>query len=264
MDQTEQLRRYLDDEMDEAERLAFELSLSENPELKERLELHRAIDASLGNRKEIAVEQTLLAIIEAGEEDAFEESELDSDAIGTEEPSETKAPSGKSRRIWTYFAAIGAAAVLFFVVRAYFFSSPGPEQIYLAYYQAYDGANEVRSGDDVPKYLLDNAFDAYIEKNFQKAETSFQVILDTLPNNARARFYLGICQLENGKSSLAASSFEQVIQHGKNLYISQSHWYRGMACLSRKDIECAKSELLLLANGKGIYRDKAIEILDDL
>lgn len=253
MDQSEQLQKYLEGEMGEAEQLAFESQIRANPELAERVQMHRMLEEALGSKKEMQVEADLRSIMEEAAE-----------GNGIEENSDSDPKPNRSRKLWTYFSSAAAVILLLVVVRFFFFGSADPDALFVQHYAAYDGSSEVRSEHGVPPNLLDAAFTAYLDSNFTEAAKAFQAILDTFPDNPRARFYLGICQLENDMPDQATHSFRRVIQHGKNLYMSQSHWYLSLACLRESDLACAKSELEILAGKPGMYRERAAAILDDL
>ncbi len=245
--------------MGEEERLAFESQLLGNPDLAERVRMHRGLEEALGNKKEMEVEANLRAIMEEASEDLSDIEPEDSSPA----PTEPSAPN-RTRRLWAYFSAAAAVALLFIAVRFFFFGPTNPNELFEQHYVAYDGSNEVRSVNGVPPNLLDTAFDAYIDRNYTKAEKAFQQILDSVPTNARARFYLGICQLENGFPDTASEAFKRVIADGMNLYISQAHWYLAMSCLKQSDLDCAKSELEGLIEKPGVYREKATDILEEL
>ena len=246
MNEQEKLEKYLEGEMSESEKIAFEKKMKADPELTEQVRLHQALEVALGNREEIAVEANLQAIM-------------------AEKPAQEVPNEKKVRRLWQYLSVAAAVVILLVGVKYIFFNDTiTPDQIYTMHYVAYDGSGELRTGDSVPRRLLDNAFDSYNAGNYAQALNVFDSILVRVPGNARANFYLGICFMETGQSQKAIEAFQAVLDHGQNLYINQSTWYIAMACLNLKDLACTRSRLESLAGQTGAYGKKAKEILEIL
>lgn len=255
MDPKDALQQYLDGDLSPEDVRAFEAEMARDEALAERVRLHRRLDAALGNAGEISLEAQLRAIMDAGEA-----------APPSEEPAPAP-PKGKSRRLWLYISgAVAAVALLLIVFRVAFPPQDPvePKQLYTEYYRPYDGSNEIRSDEKVPTSMLDAAFDPYLEGDYVVAGTAFQAILDSFPDNARAHFYRGICHLESGAPDQATVSFRRVIADGKNLFLTQAHWYLALTCLRQTDRPCAQAELKTLQEGTGLYKDLAEEILEKL
>lgn len=252
MKQLETIEKYLEGELTEAERSAFEQEIANDPELAEHIRLHQQLEHSLSNREEIEVEQQLESIIAA--------IDLEKEAPADESPTTSKSiPWGRILSL--------AAAVTVIAVGTWILLSSGPQsskELYAMHYNAYDGSAELRSENGIPKSLLTEAFDTYNNREFTKAIGSFEEILELSPGNPRAHFYLAICFLETGKPDQAKTSLQVVIDEGQNLYLSQAHWYMGMACLQQEDTTCVKEQLKGLTEGAGRYRDQAKEVLDAL
>ena len=248
MEDADRLQGYLDGDLTATEREAFEEEVARNPDLRERLALHRRLEIALGDSKEEKVEADLAAIM----------AELPHNLQDDQAPPRRGRSSG-------YFAIAASLAIL--LVGAWFFFLRGcsaPEELYAQHYTAYDGSTELRSENGIPKSLLSSAFDTYNEGNYREALQRFAQILKLAPGNPRALFYQGICQMETGAFAPAGESFRRVLADGQNLYLSQASWYLAMTCLKVNDLECAKAQLSELAGATGRYRDAAAEILEEL
>ena len=243
---TEKLEKYLEGELSEKEKNAFEAEMKTDPALAEKVWLHQQLATSLGNREEIEVEERLKLIMIAPEE--------------KEQPT----PPKSSFSYRPYLIGIAASLILLLGIRLIFFSAPTMEEIYGEHYAAYDASKELRSETGIPKNLLSTAFDSYLEEDFQTANTAFEEILVKSPGNPRALFYLGICQLELSKTSNARTSFEAVLAEAQNLYLTQASWYLAMSCLKLNDSACATTQLAQLSSEPGRYRSKAKKALEQM
>lgn len=257
MDENEQLQAYLEGELSESEVAAFEQLIAEDPDLAERVRLHRRLESAFGDPTELALEEELRAIMEE-EGDKGEEN----DELGRIEPLRNK--RGKSYRTYLLVAAsIALIAVVGFLLTD---SGPGipPGELFAAHYSTYDASKELRTDGEIPKDLLDPAFDHYIAKDYPAAQKDFSDILGLFPGHPRATFYLGLCQVENQELEEARKSFQAVIDHKQNLYMTQSAWYLGLVCLKLDDQGCVREHLEPLAERDNLYKEGAEEILDEL
>lgn len=244
MTQEELLEKYLEDELSPEEQNLFDAEVASDPGFAQQVRLHGRLNMALGNQKEIKLEQSLRGI-------------MDKDDLGS--------ASRKTGRPLTFYLSIAAGFLLLATVGYFLFSGqPTNSELYKKFYFPYDASNELRSGQEVPKNLLDKAFDTYNEGQFDVAHTSFLTILKKFPKNSRARFFLGICQLELGKASKAIKSFQTVIADGNNLYLSQATWYKALGCLQLKDLDCSRQELTGIASQPGRYRESAGKLLEYL
>jgi tetratricopeptide (TPR) repeat protein len=249
MENDDLLAQYLDGELEGDEKEAFEKQLANDPTLAERVHLHRRMDEAFGNTEEMKVEAALRGI-------------MDRDVRSDEQ----EAPARKSNFQPRYLAI--AATVILLAVVGFFVLRPkntvSPQQLYAENYQPYDASGEVRSSQNLPPALLDDAFASYDAKNYPEAMDAFGKILTIVPDNWQAHFFLGICQLETGDPASAKRTFQAVLDNGKNLYVMQSSWYQALASLQMEEVVDARAQFGVLAKQPGAYQKKAQKILDQL
>lgn len=273
MEENEKLQAYLEGELSDSEVEAFEELIAKDAELEERVRLHRRLELAFEDPIEFALEEELKGIMEEGEKSADREEtqiEEESHDIGdTGEGSFSEEPRslGKSRRKYRTYLLVAAAIALLAVV-GFFLTRSGPpipsDELFAMHYSAYDASNERRSDDQIPKDLLDPAFDEYNAGNYQIALNTFSNILSKYPKHPRATFYLGMCQIETGAFAKARISFQTVIDHKQNLYMTQSAWYLGLICLNLGDNACVAQQLEPLSQNDNKYKEGAEEILEEL
>ncbi len=258
MEENEELQLYLEGELSEAQRLAFEQRIAADPDLEERVHLHQRLEAhGFADPVEQSIEAELRVLME-------DRQEQEGDEVLEDERSEAQ---GKKRRspfgtIWLVAAGIALlAAVSFFLFRP---GSPvSHEELFAMQYAPYDASKELRTDANIPTDLLEPAFAHYDKGDYQSAREAFEQILLKYPSHPRATFYLGLCQLETGSLAEARASFQFVHDHGKNLYLSQSAWYLGLVCLKTNDKACVVKNLEPLTRKDNAYREGAEYILEE-
>jgi tetratricopeptide (TPR) repeat protein len=246
MNYSELIPAYLEGEMDNTERLAFEEEMRRNDLLRKEVELHREVDASLSESDIIRLRASLNSIhagmLEAGE---------DSRVIRLK-PRHT-------------LLAVAAVAVLL-IASVWIFSvlrnpSLSPEDLYAMYYQPDDAVMVMRSGGESGEGdLLTEALRRYEQADYAGALELFKAD----KSNLMVHFYSGLAYMEIEMFSEAIRSFQTILDDQQNLFVEQAQWYQGLCYIKTGRNDKARAVLQDLAATNGPYKAKVDFILKNL
>ncbi len=225
--------RYLENEMPNNERAAFEEELNTNQELNQEYNKYNAFIATLTGTEIKNFTENL--------------SRWDREERQTK-PSKTK--------IYTlrFIAAAAVFAIgLVFSVN-YFFNSPTTTELMATYFQPYDNVITTRG----EKEDLDAAFLNYEEQNYAAA---LQLFSNT-HNNETAYFYAGECEMVLKNYAQAVIYFEQTTEMN-GLFAEIATFHKALAYLGNGDEAQAKMILTSLDKTSDHYQD-AQRLLRDL
>jgi tetratricopeptide (TPR) repeat protein len=191
-DETARIEKYLDGQMSAEERADFEKKISENPVLKEELQLHREMRRFLTKRdRRLQLEQQL-------------------QQIGTEYFPQHSSQTGKTRGKLTpvlrrYWAVMAAAASFALLITAYFlFRTPLYDQFATHPPLA---LVEKSATQEQLRYEAETAFNS---QHYEQAAVLLEQLLRNHPDDDLIRIYLGIAQMEVGKIQEARKLFAEV------------------------------------------------------
>ena len=244
------IERYLFGAMDAQEKESFEKVLKEDDALAAELDLHQ--DTVEGIRLDGS--QSLKAQLQAVE-------------AGLATQRDTP-PAAKERRLGRRplmtWLAIAASLVLVILLGYLALPGPGPEAIYLAYYQPYPNLINPaqRSTEIQEETVLDQALRAYDNQQYPQALALFERA--GVPDDPGYTFYRGASYLGNGQPKQAIPLLEQVAQQPESLFYRPALWYSALAYLNVENSEAARPYLKQLAGAEGDYAREAREILDEL
>jgi len=121
-----------------------------------------------------------------------------------------------------------------------------------------------RSTESEIQTLEDSAYNFYSQKDYEQALG----LLEQLPNtNKEAKLMLGNALLMEHQYSAAYHHFKQLIEENAIGYVSEAHWYAGLALLKLNRIEDAKIHFHTISINKYAgkkLKNKALEILEKL
>jgi tetratricopeptide (TPR) repeat protein len=105
------------------------------------------------------------------------------------------------------------------------------------------------------------AFQAYENRDFEKAVELFSKVTEADGSILMAYFYKGISSIEIGNFTVAVESFEKVLKNPANPYYPQAQWYSALTWLKLNNSENAKLHLSWLIKNDRFYGTKAKEVL---
>ena len=226
---SDQLARYISDDMSPSERMEFEKQLQEDPALASELE---------------AYEQGLEAVNIHGmrqQMDQLHEQHFN-----------------KRRNIPLRYYGIGAAAslLLWLGIQYVFFSqtSQDPAMLFQSYFEPYPSLEASVRGEET---TLQEGLQHYTRQDYEQAIRHLMPLKD----QPKAAFYLAISYLALYETQKAIGIMEEFQE--ASLYRPQLNWYLGLAYLQQGNEAAAVARLSQIQRGDFQY-DEAREIISGL
>ena len=239
------LQKYLDNELSESELSRFEHELNASPELMVDLDLFKEVEEAISDTEVLDFRAQLNGMRE-----------------------ETKRSDNGKRvfrfsRPWHY-AASAALALLVAIGLATVLGRPlSNSDLFEKYMKPYELVLTNRSIEsDVIKVMMNNAEQAYMERDFDEAVFWFGEVLGRDPNKIEADFSIGVSNMGMQKYVDASESFDRVIKHDDNLFIQKAEWFQAGCLLAMDETDRARRQLISIANEeKHFYHKDAEQIL---
>jgi predicted Zn-dependent protease len=99
--------------------------------------------------------------------------------------------------------------------------------------------------------------------NYASAETNYEKILETEPNNSKTMVFLAVSYLNTDKPEKAIDLLSKYVPEGSR-YDEDIQWYLALAYLKTEQKGTAKLLLEGLRDKKGFYKDQSALILSKL
>ena len=237
-----QIDRYVSGEMVEKERDLFEQRMREHAELAQQVHLHR--DMLLG--MEYYFMQQL---------------------------KEQLALSDQQKKSFNWPLFLKIAAVVLLVAglggAAYYYAqrSAEPDQLFLAYFEAYPNTLALTNRSEASPGEIASAMRDYEQGNFSQAAAALDKALSSVEITDDQRtalvFYRGVANLQLGNVRQARADLAEVIQ-SDTLLAEPATWYTGLSYLRDENTAEAKRIFEQLREAQGEYAEQAAKLLDDL
>ena len=243
------IEKYLEQRMSAEERQKFEQAMIDNPAIKEEIELHRQVTATLKGEKVHELRSVLKA-------------------VDKNWGAEKKEQKGVARTInFRRVIAIAATVLLMVMSYQFFFTSGGPvsnEQLFADNFQPYQMLLSQRGLSEGEKNIvLENAISAYSKGNYQSAASFFQQLSQNDPTDISYQFYLAVAQLGAKENDTSINLFQNIISTEGHPFKEQSQWYLALAYLQNGDNENARKTLSEIESGQ-FKNAEARQILEQL
>jgi predicted Zn-dependent protease len=230
--------RYLANEMNAAERQAFEEQLRQDKELAEKLNIYTEASRSLAGKQysensEKEFRKILATVIEDEKEGATQSSPTH----------------------WYIWAA--AACITLALLAVAYSIIDKPEYTEYAHFQPLE---LTQRGDNSP--LQKHAQDAFNAKDYNQAVVYINSLLQNDPENIDLLVHKGIALLELGRTEEAEAIFKQVSE-SPSVYQNQARWLLALSALKQKDYDRCETLLKTIPKDAGEYTD-AQRLLDEL
>ena len=273
--------RYLDGEMPEDERLAFEKEISGNPDLADEVEKLRDLqklagkainqgddpeeNLDPGTRENIR--QAVIDFKEGGDADLPEEVKDTiagaRQAFEKTDPGTHRSNIGQIRRIWFSAAAVVVLAIVVTILVFRPFRSEPVRDLYAKYYREYPVSPELselsRSDDD-----LLFAIKVYEAGDYDRAILLFEMLSDSLTHGGYSRFYAGHAYLHLNLSDKAIKSFQGLLDEDPGDLEHATRWYLALAYLKEGNSTQSREQLELLKASDSPFKKNARMLLRDL
>ena len=213
---------FLDGELNEQERQAFEQRLRDDPELQKQFDAYQTLrrqyqDSLKGEQASAELKQTLEGL---GKE--FFPS------AGAQKPKTRRIP-----RIWYLGPAVAAACAMLVV-----FSRP--KNLFREYYDTPLAAFTEKGGP--PSTWYQQAEQTFNSGDFAAANQLLDSILAEKPGALQASFYKGLCLLELGEPS-ASRTILLPLAEGASIYSEDARWFISLSYLREKNYAACRAEL---------------------
>lgn len=222
--------RYLQDQLTEEERIAFEESLSkeEKEELVDELGIRDEIQAQF--RQELR-----------------------------KKVSEFERPTSRFRMLFP--TTLGVAATVLLISSIVFYLVRDQQHLFEQYYTSYPNYELTAVRGDEELTNREKAYKAYDLKNYEQAIVEFNSLDSLLVAD---RFFRGISYLESQKQDLALNDLENVIKINDENYAPAAIWYSSLIYVDLDQIDKAIPLLRELSISKSEFSDEAEKLLGEL
>lgn len=252
------IESYLEGELSDTEKVAFEQRLKTDEDLAKHLQLHQEVDLALGDPKSLEMENILSEI-----GDEFSEK--------YQTPIKEITPPTRNRFLRPL--SIAASLILLAAVLWWQFgnnSSTDPQQLFTDFYQPYSVSNTIRSTNGSPDSKLADGQKKYQDKNYKEAISIFEDILKvekpTSEQTPAVHFFKGLSHLELDEYMQADDDLNQVLNISNHTYTQQAQWYLALIKLNQgqtdRTIFWLKEVLKTSTNGK--FAEQARQLLEAL
>jgi hypothetical protein len=159
---------------------------------------------------------------------------------------------------------VAAAIIILFAVVLVPKEKPGPKDLYADFYEPFEQVNFVqRNADGSIDHEVVNGIKAYNEGRFFDATDVLSDVIKEGKVSATTHFYNGLAQMETGEFNKAVVQFEYLLSN-YYVYGQEATWYMALCHLQTGNIAKTKKALRELTKEKGIYREKAANLLRKL
>ncbi|WP_421763106.1 hypothetical protein [Ekhidna sp.] len=229
MEDIEQIRKYIQNQLSAEDKSNFE----------------KKLDAEKGLRDEVEKERLIMKGI------AFSERERLKSVLQRGEQTRSK-----------YWYAVAALIPLLIISYLFIYDSPNANSIYTNFYEPYGvyEFGEVR-GESLENNLEEEAFEAYKQGEYQEAYEKIKE-LQNASDRIGYDLYAGICLMELERFEEALNMFDQIPESSK--YIDIGTWYQALVLIKLERIGEASELLGELSNGKNGLARRSKEVLDQL
>ncbi|MBS0010884.1 MAG: tetratricopeptide repeat protein [Bacteroidales bacterium] len=232
------IERYLDGNMQNAEKKWFEAELEGNPGLRKELELQKKVNKYVGNQDAMAFRQTLM------------------NAEGRHRKSAAKKRHAAKQLI--QYAALFAGLVLIGTMGYYLMRNSDAADAATKYSPEFTPLTASRSLPGVIDEAYTRATEYYSSGNYAEAIVWFNRIVDS---DMQVEFMKGSSHMEISQYNDAIGSFSKVLEDNDNLFIEDSRFYLGICYIQTGQDESAKQILETVVNSENRHRKDARKLL---
>lgn len=159
-----------------------------------------------------------------------------------------------------YAAAVALTAVISTAIYLELRPGASPDQLYASSYTRYESPGAARSASGEGNALMENAIASYSAKEYEKAITYLEQIINSDRNDMESVFMHGMANMEVKNYPVASGSFTRVIEHNDNLYLEDAEWYLGLCYMMTGNREKARSQFSSIAASESRYSRQAARL----
>lgn len=245
----DEIEEYLSSELTEENLASFEEELIVNPDLVAEVQLYKEIDEAVAEEDIMQLRASLESI------------KIEEEHSRNKEKRGVVLPNAQKVVWYTVAASIMLILGIASFIRNQSFSS---EELYRNYYQTYDAGTVFRSANSTEDILINQAMEAFNEKDYSEALNLYTKVLAEDETNPVGNFYAGMALQEEQRFEEAINSYQKVVTHADNLFVEQAEWYIGLCYLQREERDKAVRQFRKIVAAKGYYGNMAEELLRKL
>ncbi len=242
--------RYLDGVMETDEKIWFEKELKDNKELEAELQFQKRIFEVISDNETMMLHTQL--------------EEIHSNIYRPWVRS-LNIPTSTIRR---YMYVAGTVAATLAILMILWFTSSKDKvstaDLFAEYYQPAEINISFRTAEDIVDSDLRTAMFFYENKEYSKAITLFEKILDSDQTRIGLNLYSGISHMELNHYTKANENFRKIIDHKENVFIESAQWYLGLCYIKTGEIDKAKDIFESIDANNGYYKKEAHKVLKKL
>lgn len=275
MDNQNNIERYLQEQMSDAEKSDFEKELTDNYLLREQLELQQNFISQIANR---AFVNSQLEMARGNAENNADELEQEiatqiiNRAYVDQQINMAKSEVKKDKTIQLVRIIMAVAALFLGVVLVHgIWQNNQMEKLYAGNFEVFEnelsqagifrGENQQSEADS----MLTIAMISYECKRYDEAIELFDRIIGLTGNKPEIQFYKAISLLAMNKNREALLLLNELYKNPKEFaYYEETRWYLVLANLKIHKKKVAENYLKELIQLEGFYYDKANELLNNL
>lgn len=232
------IERYLEGNMQSAEKEWFEAELEGNPSLKKELELRRKVNKYADNQDAIAFRQTLL------------------NAENRHRKAAAKRKATTKQIV--QYAAIFVGLILIGSITLYIRNNNNTADIATKYSPEYSPMASYRSASATFDEVYITATEYYNAGNYNEAIKWFNRIVDS---DMQVEFLKGSSHMHIRKYNEAIGSFSKVVEDNDNLFIEDARFYLGVCYIQTNQTDRAKELLEGIINSENRHKKDARKLL---
>lgn len=263
-DQTySQITSYLNNQMDDTEKTAFEAQVESDTELASFLETYTTLEGVYNEEKwAIKTTATKEEIKELAKQfRTGEVADISKKIRVIQQQANAQVRSKKK----TYFYYISTAVAIAAIFMLFYFSFMQPLTANDAYKQYHDWntlpafQTKSEASNSLPK-----ARALFNEGKYDTALTLFKSHNNSYPYNPNVAVYIGVCQLELQEYSDALKTFT-ILQNSNTIDNHKAYWYMALVYLKQNDGDKAKQILKVIVKNPSYYNaEKAQKLIKKL
>jgi tetratricopeptide (TPR) repeat protein len=240
---TEFIERYIQGEMNPEEKNWFEKEIEGNLSLKDEINLRKQVNSVLSDKDMLDLKMQLDQI----HQEIFEVTEKGKGAI---------------RQIYRRVYITASALAIFAIAFTAYMSNRNfsNDKLVELYYQPAQTTMNFRSSESTNNALA-QAMKFYDSKDYLEAIKLFEKILEKDQSQIGVNLYSGISYMEMKQFEKAENSFQKVIDNQPNPFVESANWYIGMCYVMADKREKAASQFEKLSKVDGFYQKDAKKIL---
>ncbi|MFN8301569.1 MAG: tetratricopeptide repeat protein [Saprospiraceae bacterium] len=219
----ERIEDYLDGQLEEAERTAFEAALQSDPQVSAAFDIVREARERLSRQwAEEKADTELVATLRQLGQHHFQ--------------AETAATAPAASRPWIvrHWPKLAAAATFAGILIWLGWPAGDPDARLYAQYREYPEAAFVVRSEAPDGSEMAQATSAFNSGHYDVALPILERKVQTAPNESEARLFLAICLIETGRSADARIHLAELVKGG-GAWASDAGWYTALSYLKEKN-----------------------------